>query len=159
TSSGRVYRKKGYQIPEASRTAKGTHLNNIFQFEPGEKVTAMLHGRDHDENGYLFTLTRSGTVKPSDKAASRNTRAVGQRVLTRAEGDELRAVLETDGQDNILIATHDGMAICFRESDVRPMGRTAVGVRGIKLREGDFVIGGVRAIPNTTVLTITEHGY
>ena len=159
TSSGRVYRKKGYQIPEASRTAKGTHLNNIFQFEPGEKVTAMLHGRDYDENGYLFMVTRSGTVKRTEKSAFRNIRTVGLRVLTLEEGDELMAVLETDGQDNILIATHDGMAICFRESDVRPMGRTAVGVRGIKLREGDFVIGGVRAIPNTTVLTITEHGY
>ena len=159
TSSGRVYRKKGYQIPEASRTAKGTHLNNIFQFEPGEKVTAMLHGRDYDENGYLFMVTRSGTVKRTEKSAFRNIRTVGLRVLTLEEGDELMAVLETDGQDNILIATHDGMAICFRESDVRPMGRTAVGVRGIKLREGDFVIGGVRAIPNTAVLTITEHGY
>ena len=159
TSSGRVYRKKGYQIPEASRTAKGTHLNNIFQFEPGEKVTAMLHGRDYDENGYLFMVTRSGTVKRTEKSAFRNIRTVGLRVLTLEEGDELMAVLETDGQDNILIATHDGMAICFRESDVRPMGRTAVGVRGIKLREGDFVIGGGRAIPNTTVLTITEHGY
>ena len=159
TSSGRVYRKKGYQIPEASRTAKGTHLNNIFQFEPGEKVTAMLHGRDYDENGYLFMVTRSGTVKRTEKSAFRNIRTVGLRVLTLEEGDELMAVLETDGQDNILIATHDGMAICFRESDVRPMGRTAVGVRGIKLREGDFVIGGVRAIPNTTILTITEHGY
>ena len=159
TSSGRVYRKKGYQIPEASRTAKGTHLNNIFQFEPGEKVTAMLHGRDYDENGYLFMVTRSGTVKRTEKSAFRNIRTVGLRVLTLEEGDELMAVLETDGQDNILIATHAGMAISFRESDVRPMGRTAVGVRGIKLREGDFVIGGVRAIPNTTVLTITEHGY
>lgn len=119
----------------------------------------MLHGRDYDENGYLFMVTRGGTVKRTEKSAFRNIRTVGLRVLTLEEGDELMAVLETDGQDNILIATHDGMAICFRESDVRPMGRTAVGVRGIKLREGDFVIGGVRAIPNTAVLTITEHGY
>ncbi|HIY33026.1 MAG TPA: DNA gyrase subunit A, partial [Candidatus Evtepia faecavium] len=159
TSSGRVYKKKGYQIPEASRTAKGTHLNNIFQFEPGEKVTTMLHGRDYDENGYLFMVTRNGTVKRTEKAAFRNIRAVGLRVLTLEEGDELIAVLETEGEDNILIATHDGMAICFRESDVRPMGRTAVGVRGIRLREGDFVVGGVKALPGTTLLTITEHGY
>ena len=159
TTSGRVYRKKGYQIPEASRTAKGTHLNNIFQFEPGEKVTAMLHGQDDDENGYLFMVTRNGTVKRTEKAAFRNIRAVGLRVLTLEEGDELIAVLETDGQANILIATHDGMAICFRETDVRPMGRTAMGVRGIKLRPGDLVVGAVEAKAGTTLLTITEHGY
>ncbi|HIY07508.1 MAG TPA: DNA gyrase subunit A, partial [Candidatus Evtepia faecigallinarum] len=159
TSSGRVYKKKGYQIPEASRTAKGTHLNNIFQFEPGERVTAMLHGRAYDENGYLFMVTRHGTVKRTEKSAFRNIRAGGLRGLTLDEGDELIAVLETDGSANILIATHEGMAICFRESDVRPMGRTAVGVRGIRLREGDWVIGAVQARPGTTLLTITENGY
>ena len=111
TSSGRVYKKKGYQIPEASRTAKGTHLNNIFQFEPGERVTAMLHGRDYDENGYLFMVTRNGTVKRTEKSAFRNIRAAGLRGLTLDEGDELIAVLETDGEANVLIATHDGMAI------------------------------------------------
>ena len=159
TSSGRVYRKKGYQIPEASRTAKGTHLNNIFQFEPGEKVTAMLHGRDYDENGYLFMVTRSGTVKRTEKSAFRNIRTVGLRVLTLEEGDELMAVLETDGQDNILIATHDGMAICFKETDVRCMGRDAAGVRGINLRPGDYVVGAARAKRNHQVLMITENGY
>ena len=159
TSSGRVYKKKGYQIPESSRTAKGTHLNNIFQFEPGEKVTAMLHGRDYDENGYLFMITRNGTVKRTEKSAFRNIRTSGLRVLTLDEGDELISVRETDGEMNILIATHDGMAICFRETDVRPMGRTAVGVRGIRLREGDYVIGAVRATPGKTLLTITENGY
>ena len=159
TSSGRVYRKKGYQIPEASRTAKGTHLNNIFQFEPGEKVTTMIHGRDYDENGYLFMVTKNGTVKRTEKSAFRNIRAVGLRVLTLDEGDELITVLETDGQANILIATHDGQAICFRESDVRPMGRTAMGVRGIKLRAGDYVIGGALAELGTMLLAITENGY
>ena len=159
TSSGRVYRKKGYQIPEASRTAKGTHLNNIFQFEPGEKVTTMIHGRDYDENGYLFMVTKNGTVKRTEKSAFRNIRAVGLRVLTLDEGDELITVLETDGHENILIATHDGQAICFRESDVRPMGRTAMGVRGIKLRAGDYVIGGVLAKLGTMLLAITENGY
>ena len=159
TRSGRVYKKKGYQIPEASRTAKGTHLNNIFQFEPGEKVTTMIHGRDYDENGYLFMVTKNGTVKRTEKSAFRNIRAVGLRVLTLDEGDELITVLETDGQENILIATHDGQAICFRESDVRPMGRTAMGVRGIKLRAGDYVIGGVLAKLGTMLLAITENGY
>ena len=159
TSSGQVYKKKGYQIPEASRTAKGTHLNNIFQFESGEKVTTMIHGRDYDENGYLFMVTKNGTVKRTEKSAFRNIRAVGLRVLTLDEGDELITVLETDGQENILIATHDGQAICFRESDVRPMGRTAMGVRGIKLRAGDYVIGGVLAKLGTMLLAITENGY
>ena len=159
TSSGRVYKKKGYQIPEASRTAKGTHLNNIFQFEPGEKVTTMIHGRDYDENGYLFMVTKNGTVKRTEKSAFRNIRAVGLRVLTLDEGDELITVLETNGQENILIATHDGQAICFRESDVRPMGRTAMGVRGIKLRAGDYVIGGVLAKLGSMLLAITENGY
>ena len=159
TSSGRVYKKKGYQIPEASRTAKGTHLNNIFQFEPGEKVTTMIHGRDYDENGYLFMVTKNGTVKRTEKSAFRNIRAVGLRVLTLDEGDELITVLETDGQANVLIATHDGQAICFRESDVRPMGRTAMGVRGIKLRAGDYVIGGVLAKLGSMLLAITENGY
>ena len=159
TSSGRVYKKKGYQIPEASRTAKGTHLNNIFQFEPGEKVTTMIHGRDYDENGYLFMVTKNGTVKRTEKSAFRNIRAVGLRVLTLDEGDELITVLETDGQANILIATHDGQAICFRESDVRPMGRTAMGVRGIKLRAGDYVIGGALAKLGSMLLAITENGY
>ena len=159
TSSGRVYKKKGYQIPEASRTAKGTHLNNIFQFEPGEKVTTMIHGRNYDENGYLFMVTKNGTVKRTEKSAFRNIRAVGLRVLTLDEGDELITVLETDGQENILIATHDGQAICFRESDVRPMGRTAMGVRGIKLRAGDYVIGGALAKLGTMLLAITENGY
>ena len=159
TSSGRVYKKKGYQIPEASRTAKGTHLNNIFQFEPGEKVTTMIHGRDYDENGYLFMVTKNGTVKRTEKSAFRNIRAVGLRVLTLDEGDELMTVLETDGQENVLIATHDGQAICFRESDVRPMGRTAMGVRGIKLRAGDYVIGGALAKLGTMLLAITENGY
>jgi DNA gyrase subunit A len=159
TSSGRVYQKKGYQIPEASRTAKGTHLNNIFQFQPGERVTAMLHGRDYDENGYLFMVTRNGTVKRTEKSAFRNIRTVGLRVLTLEEGDELISVQETDGEQNVLIATHDGMSICFRETDVRPMGRTAVGVRGIKLRDGDFVIGAALAQPGQTLLTITENGF
>ena len=159
TSSGRVYKKKGYQIPEASRTAKGTHLNNIFQFEPGEKVTTMIHGRDYDENGYLFMVTKNGTVKRTEKSAFRNIRAVGLRVLTLDEGDELITVLETDGQENVLIATHDGQAICFRESDVRPMGRTAMGVRGIKLRAGDYVIGGALAKLGSMLLAITENGY
>ncbi len=159
TSSGRVYRKKGYQIPEASRTAKGSNIVNILPLEAGERVTAMIHRRETDQNGYLFMCTRGGTVKRVELAAVTNIRSSGLRVLTLDEGDELIAVLETDGSMNILLATHQGMAICFKEEDVRPMGRTAVGVRGIKLREGDYVIGAVRAWEGSTLLTITENGF
>lgn len=159
TSCGRVYRKKGYQIPEASRTAKGTNIVNILPLEAGERVTAMIHRRETDENGYLFMCTRCGTVKRVELSAVTNIRSSGLRVLTLDEGDELIAVLETDGSMNILLASHQGMAICFKEEDVRPMGRTAVGVRGIKLREGDFVIGAVRAWEGSTLLTITENGF
>lgn len=159
TSAGRVYRKKGYQIPEASRTAKGSNIVNILPLEAGERVTAMIHRRETDQNGYLFMCTRGGTVKRVELAAVTNIRSSGLRVLTLDEGDELIAVLETDGSMNILLATHQGMAICFKEEDVRPMGRTAVGVRGIKLREGDYVIGAVRAWEGSTLLTITENGF
>ncbi len=159
TSRGRVYRKKGYQIPEASRTAKGTNIVNILPLEPGERVTAMIHRRETDEQGYLFMCTRQGTVKRVALSAITNIRASGLRVLTLEEGDELIAVRETDGTMNLLIATHKGMAICFREDDVRCMGRTAMGVRGIRLRSGDFVIGAVRAHADSMLLTITENGY
>ena len=159
TSAGRVYRKKGYQIPEASRTAKGSNIVNILPVEPGERVTAMIHRREADENGFLFMATRGGTVKRLELAAITNIRSSGLRVLTLDEGDELISVRETDGNMNILLATSKGMAICFKEDDVRPMGRTAMGVRGIRLRAGDFVIGAVRAHPGSTLLTITERGY
>lgn len=159
TSSGRVYRKKGYQIPEASRTAKGTNIINILPLDPGERVTAMIHTKQQDEDGFLFMATRNGTVKRLEASAIRNVRANGLRVLTLDEGDELITVRETDGNMNILLATHDGMAICFRETDVRAMGRTAVGVRGIRLRPGDYVIGAVRCWPDSYLLAITENGY
>ena len=158
TSSGRVYRKKGYQIPEASRTAKGTNIVNILPLEPGERVTAMIHRRDKDETGFLFMTTRKGTVKRLEAEAIRNIRSSGLRVLTLDEGDELISVRATDGTMNILLATHEGMAICFKEEDVRPMGRTAVGVRGIRLRAGDYVIGAVRARTGSTRLSRTENG-
>ncbi len=159
TSKGRVYKKKGYQIPEASRTAKGSHMANVLALDPGEKITAMIHGRDYDENGYLCMITRNGTIKRTEISAMRNIRSSGLRVMTLDEDDELISVRETDGTMNILLATHDGMAICFKESDARPMGRTAMGVRGIRLREGDYVIGAARAKLGQTLLTITENGY
>ncbi len=160
TDTGKVYRKKGYQIPESGKAAKGTNIVNILQVEQGERVQAMLHFRETSEKElYLVMVTRQGTVKRLPVSALQNIRASGIRALTLDEGDALVTVRETDGTKHILIATHDGMAVCFDENDVRPMGRTAVGVRGIRLREGDFVIGAARAKQNCQVLSITEKGY
>ena len=160
TDTGKVYRKKGYQIPESGKAARGTNIVNIIQVEPGERVQAMLHFRETTtEELYLFMVTKQGTVKRLPVETLKNIRQSGIRALTLDEGDELIAVRETDGKQNIIIATHDGMAICFDENDVRPMGRTAVGVRGIKLREGDYVVGAARAHEGCQVLSITEKGY
>lgn len=160
TDTGKVYRKKGYQIPESGKTAKGTNLINIIQVEPGERVQAMIHFREMgEEELYLFMVTRQGTVKRLPVSALKNLRNNGIRALTLDEGDELVAVRETDGTNQILIATHDGMAICFEETDVRAMGRAAVGVRGIRLREGDYVVGAARVTQGRSVLSITEKGF
>ena len=160
TDTGKVYRKKGYQIPESGKTAKGINMVNVIQVETGEKVQAMLHFRETgDEQLYLFMTTRNGTVKRLEVSALKNLRNNGIRALTLDEGDELISVVETRGSDRVLIATHDGQAVCFDETDVRPMGRTAVGVRGIRLRDGDYVIGAARADAGKTVLSITEKGY
>ena len=158
TSFGRVYRKKGYQIPEAGRAARGTNIVNILPVEPGEKVSAMLHVREFGDM-YIFMVTRSGTVKRLPLDAIKNIRKTGIRALSIAEDDELITVCLTDGKQNILIATHEGYAICFDENDVRPMGREAAGVRGIKLREGDYVVGAGRAGGGTALLSVTENGY
>ena len=160
TDTGKVYRKKGYQIPESGKAAKGVNIVNIIQVETGERVQAMLHFRETgDEELYLFMTTRDGTVKRLEVSALKNLRNNGIRALTLDEGDQLISVTETRGHDRMLIATHDGQAVCFDETDVRAMGRTAVGVRGIRLREGDYVIGAARADADKTVLSITENGY
>ena len=160
TDTGKVYRKKGYQIPESGKAAKGVNIVNILQVETGERVQAMLHFRETgDEQLYLFMTTRNGTVKRLEVSALKNLRNNGIRALTLDEGDELISVVETRGSDRVLIATHDGQAVCFDETDVRSMGRTAVGVRGIRLRDGDYVIGAARADAGKTVLSITEKGY
>ena len=160
TDSGKVYRKKGYQIPESGKTAKGTNIVNILQVETGERVQAMLHFREQSEDElYLFMTTRNGTVKRLEVSALKNLRNNGIRALTLDEGDELISVVETRGHDRMLIATHDGQAVCFDETDVRAMGRIAVGVRGIRLRDGDYVVGAARADADKTVLSITERGF
>ena len=161
TDTGKVYRKKGYQIPESGKTAKGTNIVNILQVEQGERVQTMIHTRniEDEENRFLFMVTRNGTVKRLPVGTLRNLRNNGIRALRMDEGDQLISVRENDGAQKILIATHDGMAVCFDENDVRPMGREAVGVRGIRLRDGDYVVGAARAHEGRTVLSITEHGY
>ncbi len=159
TNAGRCYRCKGYRIPEAGRTARGTNIVNILPLEAGEKVSAMLHMREFSEDKYLVFVTRWGTVKRMAMSELKNIRSTGIRALTLDEGDELIAVRETDGDQNILIATHDGMALCFSEKDVRPMGRTAAGVRGIRLRGGDWCVGAARTRPGACLLTVTENGY
>ena len=161
TDTGKVYRKKGYQIPESGKTAKGTNIINILQVEQGERVQAMIHTRniEDEENRYLMMFTRNGTVKRLPVGTLKNLRNNGIRALRLDEGDRLISVRETDGTRKVIIATHDGQAICFDENDVRPMGRDAVGVRGIRLREGDYVVGAARARAGKTVLSITENGY
>ena len=161
TDTGKVYRKKGYQIPESGKTARGTNIVNILQVEQGERVQAMIHTRDieNEDSRFLVMVTRNGTVKRLPVGTLRNLRNNGIRAITLDEGDQLISVRETDGTRNILIATHDGQAICFDENDVRPMGREAMGVRGIRLREGDYVVGAARAQEGKCVLSITEKGY
>ncbi len=159
TNRGRVHRRKGYLIPEAGRTARGTNIVNILPLEPEERVTAMLLTRDFPDNEYLAMVTRGGTVKRLQLSAVYTARKAGIRVLSLDEGDELIGVMRTTGRDNLLIATRNGMAICFAETDVRPMGRDAAGVRGIRLGEGDSVIGAAVAQEGKTLLTVTENGY
>ncbi len=163
TSRGRVFVKKGYNIPEAGRNAKGTNIVNILPVENGddpEKISAMIAGRGRDEDCFLVFVTRNGTVKRMSQSALRNIRSNGIRAITLEGGDRLVSVLQTDGDENILIATRGGMAVCFPESEeLRAMGRQAVGVRGIRLRDGDYVVGAGSSEGGSAVLTVTEKGY
>ena len=159
TSKGRVFVKKGYNIPEAGRNARGTNIINIIQTENGEKISAMICGRGRDDDGYLVFVTKRGTVKRMEQSALKNIRSNGLRAIILDEGDSLISVLQTTGEENIFIATYNGMAVCFNESDLRPLGRNAMGVRGIRLREGDYVVGAGNSLAGEAVLTITENGY
>ena len=158
TNLGKVHRRKGYQIPEAGRTAKGTNLVNILPFEPGEKVTAGITVHEFDED-YLVFVTKNGTVKRLELASLNTARKAGIRALTLSEGDELIAVMKTDGKQDIMLASADGMAICFNENDVRVMGRDAAGVRGMMLDAGDYVVGAGIAAKGKQLLSVTEYGY
>jgi len=159
TNHGRVYRKKGYMIPEAGRQARGTNIVNVLQIQPGEKVSAMIRVREFGEDEYFVMVTRKGTIKRMRMTELKNIKNVGIRALTLSEDDELISVRDTDGKQRILIATHNGMAICFNETDARPMGRVAAGVRGIRLRKGDYCVGAARAREGGALLTVTKNGY
>ena len=160
TDTGKVYRKKGYQVPESGKTARGSNIVNLIQVEPGERVQTMLHYRPGTEGKLFLTMvTRNGTVKRLPVETLKNLKNIGIRALTLEEGDELISVIPTTGDEDIIIATYNGMAASFNERDVRPMGRSAVGVRGIRLREGDFVVGAGSSSAGEHLLTITEKGY
>lgn len=159
TNTGRVHKKKGYLIPEASRTARGTAIVNVLPLEPDEKVTAMLLTREFREDAYLVMATKNGTVKRLALQAIHTNRKTGIRALTLEEGDHLISVMKTSGEDRIILATAQGMAICFSETDVRPMGRDAAGVKGITLAPGDYVVGAEKAEEGKCLLTVTANGF
>ena len=159
TDLGRVHHRKGYQIPESGRTARGTAIINVLPLEAGESVTAMVVTREFHEDEFLMMVTKNGTVKRIPFIALKTNRKGGIRALTLDEGDHLINVIRTNGDDNLILATREGMAICFNENDVRPMGRDAVGVRGISLAEGDYVIGAEKWEEGKTLLTVTERGF
>jgi DNA gyrase subunit A len=159
TDLGRVHHRKGYQIPEAGRTARGTAMVNVLPLEPGETVTAMVVTREFHEDEYLVMCTRKGTVKRIPFIALKTNRKGGIRAITLDENDHLINVIRTNGNDNIILATREGMAICFSEQDVRCMGREAAGVRGIMLTGEDYVVGAEKAEEGKTLLTVTERGF
>ena len=160
TNIGKVHRLKGYRVPEASRTAKGTPIINVLPLESGESVTAMLHVSSLEEpERYLMMATRMGTVKRIALQSINTARKSGIRALGLDEGDELISVDVTDGAQDVMLLTHDGMGIRFHESDVRCMGRDAVGVRGIKLKDGDYLVGGEIVQPDKLLFSVTENGY
>ena len=159
TDMGKVHLRKGYQIPEAGRTARGTAIVNVLPLDAGENVTAMVVTREFNDNEFLLMATQKGIVKRLPFITLKTNRKGGIRALTLDEDDHLINVLRTNGSDNIILATAQGMAICFNESDVRCMGRDAAGVRGISLNEGDFVVGAEKVEEGKTLLTVTENGY
>ncbi len=161
SNKGKLYRLRGYEIPEAGRTAKGTAIVNLLSLDAGEKITAVIPISNFAEGKYLLMATQKGFIKKTALTEYNSARKTGLQAITLKDEDELIAVRLTDGQDNVVLVTEDGMSITFSEQDVRPMGRTAQGVIGIKLGEGDKVIGmeSIIAGTNATLLAITEHGF
>jgi DNA gyrase subunit A len=159
TNIGKVHMRKAYQIPEASRTAKGTYMANIIELEDGEKITTMISVPEFNETEYLIMVTKYGIVKKTLLSEYEYQRKGGKRALNLDEGDELVFVMRTEGNSGLVIATKNGSAVRFDERNIRSMGRVARGVRGIKLREGDYVCGVAVVDETKKLITITENGY
>lgn len=159
TNLGKVYSKKAYEIPEFGRNAKGLPIVNLLELDKGEKIQAVINVPEGADDNYLFFVTKMGTVKRTKVSEFQNIRRSGLIALTLRDGDELNNVLTTDGKQNIIIGTHLGYAVTFNEKDVRSMGRTAAGVRGINLRDNDYVVGSDILEPDSEVLVISEKGY
>ncbi|MFK4848336.1 DNA gyrase subunit A [Lactococcus petauri] len=158
TNLGRVYRMKGYEIPEYGRAAKGLPIVNLLKLDEGEKIQTIINVVKSDEERYLFFTTRKGLVKRTNTQQFANIRTNGLKALNLREGDELINVLLTSGKENIIIGTHDGFSVRFEEAVVRDMGRSATGVKGVSLREGDFVVGTAIVHDEQEVLVISEKG-
>ena len=158
TDKGKVYTKKCYQLPEAGRQAKGTAIVNLLSLDAGEKITAMIPSSELTKEGYLFFATKNGTIKRTSLAEFANLRQHGLKAIELREDDKLVSVFKTTGSADIMLGTRKGQAIRFRETDVRPMGRAAMGCRGIALREGDEVIAAF-PVMSEYILSITEQGY
>ncbi len=159
TEKGRAYRARGFEVPESGRTAKGTNLINILPLEQGERVTSMIPVKEFTKGSYMVMATRNGTIKKTAMTEYANIRKNGVNAIILDEGDELVTVAKTDGNSDILLATHNGKAIKFSEKDARPMGRVTKGVRGIRIDSDDYLVGMTIAAKGTTLLTITDNGY
>ena len=159
TDHGRVYRLKGYEVPEAGRTARGMAIVNLLEIAPDESVTAVIPVKEFREDRYLVMLTKQGLIKKTDMASYSNIRKGGLIAINLREDDSLISVMTTEGEDEILAATRNGMGIRFSEKDVRPMGRTATGVKAISLREGDYLVSAIKMSPTAKVLNVTEKGF
>ncbi len=159
TNYGKVYAKKVYRIPEAGRTAKGTNIVNLLELAEGEKITSIIPIDAFNENEYLTMVTKMGVIKRTDLSAFAYQRKGGKIAISLDEGDELLFICHTKGDQDILLATHDGLAVRFSESEVRSMGRTARGVRGIRLKDGDYVVGVTLVEEGKNLVTLTEGGF
>ena len=159
TNMGRVYKLKGYEIPEAGRTARGTAIVNLLEIQPEEKINAIIPVREFSPDTYLVMITKEGVIKKTDMMSYSNIRKGGLNAVNLRDDDQLISVMVTDGNKEIFVATHDGMGIKFDENDVRPMGRTATGVRAIKLRENDYVVSAGVVDESLKVLNVTENGF
>ena len=161
SNKGKLYRLRGFEIPEAGRTAKGTAIINLLSLDPGEKISAIIPIPVFAEGKYLLFATRNGLIKKTEISEYTSARKTGLQAITLRENDEVIDVRLTDGEDNVVLVTRKGLCITFDEKNVRPMGRKSQGVIGIKLNEGDYVIGmeSIVAGSQSTLLAITENGF